>query len=259
MQDSMNIFSILQMYNGTTWFIFLFLAAVAYLLWKGDKEARKKILIVLAGSVVLIFNDLSLYVVSKVVGSETYYRFLWMIPLVPILGYMIVDLFIRQKTALKKTLAAVMAAVLLILGGTSCLDRDSFKAPAQVHYVDPEIVKIAELIEQDKDKEYPMVAAPINIAMPIRLTNSNIRNYIKRNTYLKEGNITGKSNSQVRQRRLYRIVNGERLSAKQLKRNIKWESIDYIIIATEHQMDDLMVRAGCSILAETGNFTIYRC
>lgn len=261
MKNTVTIFSILQDYTGNTWFLFFFLAAAGYMLWRESRENRKKIIIVMVAAVVLIFNDLSLKLVSKVVGSETYYRFLWMVPMVPLIGYVIVDLFVRQKKAVCRGLVIAMAAILLVMGGECTLldPGEGFEAPGKVNYVDPEIVLMAHLIEQDKDKPYPRVASPANIAIPIRLANSNIRNFIKRKTYLKEGKLTSKKAKKVRQKRMYQLVNGERLPVKQIKKAVKNGNIDYIIIGTEHQMDDLMLEAGFTILAETGNFTIYRC
>ena len=182
-----------------------------------------------------------------------------MIPLVPILGYVVVDLFVRQKTKIARGAVIVAAGVLLVLGGESCLAGDGMEMPKSVHYVDPEIRVMAHLIEQDKERNYPYVAAPVEIAIPIRLENASIRNYIKRKTYLKDGNLKSKKAKWVRQKRLYRLVNGEQIDIKKLKKAVKNGKIDYMIIANRYRMDDYMIEAGYEILANTGNYTIYRC
>lgn len=258
MSEVSNVFSVLKQYNGDSWFFLFFLAAAGYLLATGEREERRKILLVAAAAVLLVFNDLSLRIVSKVVGSATYYRFLWMIPIVPLVGYVLVDLFIRRKTAAGKGVVAVMAALMLALGGTSCVNRDTLELPSRVHYVDPEIITMGELIEADKNREFPRVASSVEIALPIRLTNSSLRNVIKRNTYFKNGEITTNTGSNRRQKWAYRLVNGETLKAETIQNLIEKGKIDYFVIATRYQMDELMTEAGCTVLAETGNYTIYR-
>ena len=189
---------------------------------------------------------------------NVYYRFFWMIPVVPLVGYVLVDLFIRRKTAAGKGLVGVMAVLMLVLGGTSCVNGDTLKLPSEVHYVDPEIVAIGELIEADKSREFPRVASSIEIAMPVRLTGSSLRNVIKRSTYLKNGKIKANTAVKKRQKRAYRLVNGEALKVKTIQSLVENGKIDYFVIATGYQMDALMEAAGCTVLAETGNYTIYR-
>lgn len=258
MQNVSNVFSVLKQYNGDTWFFLFFLAAAGYLLVTGEREERRKILLVLAAAVLLVFNDVSFQIVSKVVGSDTYYRFFWMIPVVPLAGYVLVDLFIRRKSALGKSLVAGMAILLLVFGGTSCVNRDTLNRPSQVHYVDPEIIAMGKLMEADKSREFPRVASSIEIALPIRLSNSSLRNVIKRSTYLKSGEIKTNTGVKRRQKWAYRLVNGEALKAETIQRLVEKGNVDYFVIATKYQMDERMAEAGCTVLAETGNYTIYR-
>lgn len=258
MQGVSNVFSVVKKYNGDTWFLLFFLAAAGYLLVTGEREERRKIFLVFAASVLLVYNDVSFRIVSKVIGSDTYYRFFWMVPVVPLVGYVLVDLFIRRKTAVGKGLVAGMAVLLLAAGGTSCVNRDTLKLPSQVHYVDPEIIAMGELIEADKSREFPRVASSIEIALPIRLSNSSLRNVISRNTYLKNGEIKTNTGTKRRQKQAYRLVNGDHLKAETIQSLIDRSNIDYFVIADRYQMDDLMTEAGCTVLAGTGNYTIYR-
>lgn len=258
MQGVSNVFSILKQYNGDTGFFLFFLAAAGYLLITGEREERRKILLVTAAAFLLVFNDFSFRIVSKVVNSDTYYRFFWMIPVIPLVGYVLVDLFIRRKTAAGKGLVGVMAILMLALGGTCCVSEDTLKHPSEVHYVDQEIVTIGELIEADKSREFPRVASSIEIAMPIRLSGSSLRNVIKRSTYLKNGEIKANTEVKKRQKQAYRLVNGEALKTETIQSLVENGKIDYFVIATGYQMDELMKAAGCTVLAETGNYAIYR-
>lgn len=259
MQGATDIITVIIKYNEGTWFVPLFLAALVYLFWKGDRRCRWNLAIVLGAAVLLIFNDVSFQLVSKVVGEETYYRFLWMVPIVPILGYVLVDLFVRQKRKLGKALVVAAAVFLLACGGTSCVDGSSLKSPSQVNYLNQEAVTIAELIEEDKEMEFPRVAVEYDLVMSMRLANNKIVNFIKRNTYVKQGKIKKNTGRKMRQYRAYELVNGRRQDVEKVKAAITKGKIHYFVIATKYEMDDLMLEAGCSILTRTENYTIYRC
>ena len=50
-------------------------------------------------------------------GTETYYRFLWMIPVIPMLGYAAVDIIIMQKNMIRKIAAAAVVMAVIALAG----------------------------------------------------------------------------------------------------------------------------------------------
>lgn len=259
MQGSNHIFAILRMYNGTTWFLPLFLTALVYLWLKSERNIRNHMLITAAALFVFVLNDISLKVVSKVIGSDTYYRFLWMLPLMSVLSYVAVAVTVRQKTMVGKFAVAAGIACLLVFGGNFRMDRDSLKRPAHVEYINSEVKDMADAIEKDGLKEYPKVASPLQVALSIRLRNSRIVNYIMRNTYMKDGDIKRESGPGRRQYRAHKLVNGGQIKVSTLKNLIKYGHIDYFIIESRYKMDDLMSKGGCTILSRTANYTIYRC
>lgn len=253
-----NIFTVFKSYNGGTWFLPLFLLALLYLFLKSGKEMRRNLLIVAAAAVVLVFNDLAFKAASKVVGSETYYRFLWMVPVVLILGYVFVDIFVRQKSKICRVLVLFLGVGLLFLGGTPCINADSFKRPDQVRYLNTDVIEICDMIEKDKEREHPRVAVPYELVLSMRLYDSNIVNYINRETYLSGEEIKVVNGATRRQKRAYKLVNGKKVKAKRVKKMFEKGNIVYMVIQTEYDMDKLMLKAGCSVLGRTGRYTIYR-
>ncbi len=253
-----NIFTVLKLYNGTTWFLPLFAAALMYLFIKSDRMVKRDLLIAMLAAVILVFNDLMFKAASKVVGSETYYRFLWMVPVVIVLAYTVVDLFIRQKGKLRKTLVLVLAGALLWFGGSPCIDAESFRTPSRVRYLNTDVIEVCDIIEADSETEHMRVAVPYELVLSMRLYDSNITNFISRETYLSAGQLKSTNSRTVRQRRAYKLVNGKKMKAKRVRNLMKKGHIAYIVIQTQYEMDNLMLRAGCTIVGRTGRYTIYR-
>lgn len=253
-----NVFTVLKLYNGTTWFLPLCFLALAYLFLKSEKKIRRNLVIAGAAAVVLVFNDVMFKAASKVVGSETYYRFLWMVPLVPILGYVVVDVFIRQKSKVRKMLVLCIFGAVLFLGGTPCIDADSFRLPGQVRYLNTDVIEICDRIEADTDEEHPRVAVPYELVLSMRLYDSKITNFINRETYLNAGEIEIVNSRARRQKRAYKLVNGKKMKSKKVRKTLENGDIAYMVIQTEYDMDSLMLKAGCSIIGRTGRYTIYR-
>ena len=91
-----NVIEVFRRYNGETWFFPLFLAAIAWMLVRADKRNRRSALLTIAAACLFVFNQAVFLLAGKAIGTETYYRFLWMIPVVPMLGYAAVDIIMLK-------------------------------------------------------------------------------------------------------------------------------------------------------------------
>ncbi|MDO4344854.1 MAG: hypothetical protein Q4C50_08645 [Eubacteriales bacterium] len=258
MEDAVSILEIVKRYNGDTWFFPLLMAAAAYLLVKADRENRRNILLVTAAAVLCVFNDLAYKIAGHLVGEETYYRFLWMIPAVPILGYVAVDAVTAQKTVLRKGIAAVASAVIIMLAGVPYVSAESFTAPSQVNYLSPETEEVCNMISGDKEMESPVVASDFNLARSLRMYDPTIQNAILRDTYGYDDVMPLKGAERVRQHRLLCIVMGWELGPKKMRRALERSNTDYVVIETAYDMDERMQEIGCVIVGRTSSYTVYR-
>ena len=247
------------MYNGDTWLFALFLAAAAYLFWRSGKKNRRNAVLTVISAVLLVFNQVIFVLTEKLLGgTETYYRFLWMIPVVPILAYVAVDVAVMFPRRGQKFLAAAGIFLIIALAGTPYLTAQSMKKPSEVQYLNGNVAQICELISEDKQVRYPRVACEVNLAMSIRLQDPSIVNVIVRDTYRFDDELPLYNHWRRRQHRLLRMVNGKNVLPRRIVRALKYSDVQYVIIANEYDRDEQMLAAGCTILAKTDLYTIYR-
>jgi hypothetical protein len=259
MPDVTNILQVFQLYNGSNWFLPLLVPAILYLLWRAGKETRRNMLLMLLAAVILVFNQLIFRLSSHLMGSDTYYRFLWMIPVAPILAYVVVDLCVRQKNRILKGFVLVAACLVLWGGGTSCIDSESFHWPNHIAYLNQDAGQICDLIMADTDVEYPRVAVDESLINSMRLCNNKIINYIERKAYQMTALKQGKSKSIRRQYLARRLVNGKRLSKKYTQAIVSKGVVHYIVIATAYEMDDYMADCGYPVIGRSDSYTVYKC
>lgn len=260
MNNVTNVFEVFRLYNGDTWFFPLILAAVAWLLVRADRKNRRSALLTIGAACLIVFNNIVFRLVGRVMGTETYYRFLWMIPAIPMLAYAAVDVIVLQKTAARKAAAAIAAVLIVILAGTPYLGRDSFKMPGQVRYLHDEAEDICNLISADKEKEHPRVACDFSLVLSLRIQDPTIQNAIIRQTYLYDDVLGLKSARRNRQHCLLTLVNGGTLNVtnQKIRKMIRRSKTDYIVIATSYEMDEQMLAVDCSIIGRTARHTVYR-
>jgi hypothetical protein len=259
MPDVTNIIQVFRLYNGDNWFLPLLVPAVLYLLWRSNKENRRNILLMILAALILVFNQLIFKLSSHLMGSDTYYRFLWIIPVVLILAYVMVDLCVRQKSKIAKALVIAASALVIWGGGTSCIDSESFHWPNHIAYLHNDASQICDLILEDTDVEYPRVAVDETLINSMRLCSNRIINYIERRAYRMTELTDGASKSTKRQYRARLLVNGERIKKKYTKGIVKKGVVHYIVIATAYEMDDYMIDCGYCVLGRSDSYTVYKC
>lgn len=258
MTDVNSLLQVIERYGGSTWFLVLFLAAIVYLLARSERKTRRNIILAILAAILIIFNEGSFHVAGRIAETETYYRFLWMIPVIPVLAYVAVDLIIMKKKMVYRILAAAAVLVTVFLAGDAYLSRESFKPLPEVHYVSEEVQEICNVISEDKTEEHPKVACEFQVALELRLADPSLRAGIVRHTYLFDESKRPKSRFRKRQLHLLHLVDGQEMEPERIARVLEKNKTDYVVIANAYQADGRMEAAGCSIVGKSANYTVYR-
>ena len=258
MDGATNIFEVFQLYNGETWIFPLFLAAVAYLILRLDSRLRRNAVLMIVSACLFVFNEGIFRLASKISDIETFYRMIWMIPVVPILAYVMVDMVVIQKKWYRKILAAAAAVFAVVFAGIPYLNADSFKLPEEIQYLDENVAEICNIISQDKEEEYPVVACDPTLVMSLRLQDPTICYSITRDIYRFDDQLPMAGRWRKLQHYLLMIVNGEEVSERLMRVVLYFSRTNYVIIENRYNRDEAMQEANCRIVAKTDKYTIYR-
>jgi len=143
MQDSHSFFSVLQQYFAGSAMVPVFVMALAWIILKWKKEYRGIVVAILCGSV-LLFNEL-IYRVFEVVGEGiTYYRLLWVIPLVLVIAVFAVENISRLKR--NRQVVVVSIALLAIFMFSSQTGAEWVSLPENIYQVDKDVIQVADTV-----------------------------------------------------------------------------------------------------------------
>lgn len=264
MNGATNVIQVFQLYNGDTWLFALFLAAAAYLLFRLDARNRRSALLAMLAACLLVFNELIFLLAKKFMdGAQTYYRFLWILPVVPVLAYAAVDVIASCKKRSRRILAAALVFAAVALAGTPYLNAQSIQRPGKPQYLNASIAEISRLINADRqtaypDKEYVKVACEYDLMMSLRLYDASFWNAILRETYQRGAEPSLNSSWEGRQYSLWRMVNGKKVRVRRIRKVLEKSAVQYVVIANKYNWDKRMLAAGCAIVGATEQHTIYR-
>jgi hypothetical protein len=142
-----DVLKLFTAYMGNGLITIWFLIAVVYLF---VHEKRKDIRVMFVYMPVLLliiyFNPIFAGVVYNVIGEEIYYRFLWLLPITPVIAYTVADIYSCLKGK-KKAVFALAAAVLIMISGSFVYADAYFHKAENIYHMPDSVVDICDAIE----------------------------------------------------------------------------------------------------------------
>ncbi len=256
-----NVAQVFQTYMGTTMFLSIFWVCIIYVFCHGNGNGRKRLLFLLMLGILFLFNDLSLRVMGKLTDISTYYRFLWAIPILPLIAWAGTKTVMERRKFWERAVVVVLLLALFRGGMSSFLTKDSLRMPANLYNLSEDVMRVCDIIEQDKQKEQPVVAFDLECQMMARLYNPSLVWGISRRAYQEHDNAEGYEDvkkSWRAQKSMIRAVNhGMKDDAERLSRALERKQVDYIVTLNVYEMGDYLAGMGYGLVDSTGNRSIY--
>ena len=241
--DGVNrVWKVVQQYNGQSIIPIIILIGILFLVVREKKNTNY--LIVYLGVLLLTFNEVTYYLIRKLGEGMTYYRFLWMIPMVIISAYVIMKLFEMIDSRKRKVFAAGICALCFAM--TSGISMQQFfQFPENIYQMPQNTVDVCDIIEKDRQEKSPVtVLADNSIMYGIREYNANIQKVMEGDDgYL--WNMLESTNCDV--------------SGFLGKVIISQANIDYIVIPKGNNASAAMLMsAGSSYIGNSQDYAVYR-
>lgn len=265
---------ITTLYITSPVWLLLTVIAMIYLIVRLRKEPRK--LLLLCGGVfaVLILNDISYGILSKLFDPASYYRFLWVIPYGMLIAYVLLRICIDIAQCEKMAKGLRQLLVLAILCGFFGMlyqTQDNFgmrwysQHPWNEYVAEPDVVQLAEIMEKEKENfpkdTMPRLATPQIIMLQYQTIDGACIVSTDRVVYLqirRDGQDPGVFGEQYYDKFLLSQVceDGICPDKELVKGALEREQIDIMIV--RKGMEDYMEVLGGKQIGTTDSFAVYR-
>lgn len=171
MQDSHSFFNVLQQYFADSALLPLFVIALVWIVKKWKPE-YKRIIVAMALGSILVFNEL-IYRVFVIAGEGiTYYRLLWIIPIVFIVAIFIVECVTR----LRKDMQIVVACIFLlaVVMFSEQITSEKLSLPDNIYQVDKDVIQVADKVMELSNGERAYLLDNGGLDMAIRQYDARI-------------------------------------------------------------------------------------
>ncbi len=252
---------VIETYMGSTVFLSLFLVCMVYVFCHGDEKGRKRFAFVVILSVLFIFNNLSLRLMGKVTGINTYYRFLWAVPILPVIAWVGTKAVMDCRKLWEKAVVCVLLLTLFVGGTSTFLTEGSIRIPENIYNLPKDVIEVCEIIEQDKDKEHPVVVFDGEFQTRARLYDPSLVWGIGRKVYQEHNNAEGYENvpkQYIAEKAIIRAVNyGMKDEPRRLARALDKRNVDYIVTFCSFEMDAYLEQVGFGLVDVTETRSVY--
>lgn len=256
-----SVAQVFQTYMGSTMYMSVFLVCVIYVFCHGSENGRKRLLYITGLGILFIFNNLSLRVMGKLTDIHTYYRFIWAVPMLPLIAWVGTKAVMERRKFWERLVVVVLLLVLFWGGTNTFLTEGSVRVPTNVYNLSEDVMQVCDIIERDKDKEQPVVAFDLECQMMARLYDPSLVWGISRKAYQDHDNTEKYEDVKKRwqaQKSLIRAVNhGMKDDQETLSSALEKRNIDYIVTLNAYEMGDYLSQVGYTLVDSTGNRSVY--
>ena len=239
MQVSHSFFNVIQQYFAGCVLLPVFIVALVWIVHKWKPEYRKRIVVMICGSI-LVFNEL-VYRVFVVVGEgSTYYRLIWIVPIAFVISVFVVE----QVTVMTKVnqVLVLCISLLVIFMFSKQSGEEWLTIPTNVYQVDEDVVQVADKLMEITDGEPTYLLDNGNLY-------EEIRQYDARIMY-----------TDMEEVGLWAIIEGE--SDKVLGRDlieVIWDDRSrYLALRKDNSfIHKLVESAGLTLAGDTDNYSLY--
>ena len=259
----------MKLYWGSWWYPFLFaVGLLCTLIWGRKKSSR-----IFIGYTVFLFltvyNPVVVkYIIAKLDFENEYYRFIWILPVIPAIAYYGVSFVCAFK---KRWLKA--AAVIAVLGVFICLGNPldgvvkNFACIENIYKVPDELIEICEILHQNMEKPTarPRVVFDNSLNNIARQYDPQLRLTISRNAsiYRAGSTVAGEyredSRTYKRQKAILDVIDYQIYDhAKKFRKALKKTKTKFVVVRKNEELQVFLLKNGCEQIGETDSYNIFR-
>ena len=172
MTNAETIWNVISRYYGNSTAIGLFLILTTVYLLGKKKEYRYYTLSCFI-LLLLLLNQLTYRLITKLGEGSTYYRFLWMFPVSLIAAWILLVLLEKMESKVKGTIC-VICVIFLILMYSNAKLSDWITLPENIYQLSEDKIQLADLIDDVTGGQRATVYAEDELLYGIREYNANI-------------------------------------------------------------------------------------
>lgn len=233
---------------------------IAFKKRRNKSRDRKVIYWMILLSIIFIFNNISMEFMGKLTDSDTFYRFLWAVPVFYMIGYSMVLLMEKKHHFLSKCTLVVMVLLCMMAYAGSYSQERNISFVGNFEKMPEEVRAVCDIIEENKNEENPVCAMELDLQSRVRANNSSLVWAVKRKQYLyfEKYGYDYPNGKYVDARNILKVVErGIRIDKEVFKSSLKKNKVDFITVNKKLPVKEYLNEVGLELVGETEHYRVY--
>ena len=225
----------------------LFILSLIFLFFK-EKNRTNRLLFIYVPFVTLLlyFCPLWAWVVYTLIGEDLYWRFLWLLPVVPVICYAAVKVINMLDRRLAPAAGTVLALI-VILSGSLIYRSPHVEWAENLYHIPQEVIEICDVIKPSEGKV--KAAFPREMFQYVRQYAADIEMPYGREYILLQ---------YIYKSDLYNALEADTLSPELVSMLAREQGCNYLVFSEEKQIDGSMEEYGFSLIDTICWYCIYK-
>lgn len=169
------LIELLNSYFGKNIISILYILCLVFIIIKSAHK-RKSIAFPAIIITICLINPVTYMVLKDKLSGNTYWRMLWMIPMILVIAYAITKLIKDVKQYMLKVILLGFIILIIILGGNNMyINQNNFTKADNAYKLPDEVIKISDIILQDCGENENMCLFPSSLYCYARQYSSKIK------------------------------------------------------------------------------------
>lgn len=236
-------------YMGTGLIVIWYLAATIYLAFTEKRKQIRVMFVYMPLLVLLIyFNPLVTWLVSRYIDYEIYYRILWLLPITAVIAFATVEIYGKLQEK-KRVLFAVVTACLIMVSGSFVYNDGFFRKAENIYHVPQVVVDICDAIEVEGREV--MAVFPREMLQYVRQYSPVVCMPYGRDVTVEQWEF-------IEENELYNVMESEEIDAKQLAELAREAWCAYIILPEEKKVNGNLGAYDFEKFGQVDGYVIYK-
>ena len=236
-------------YWGESFFPYLLVFAFVYLLiFRRKNRNIKYILTYLLIMLFLFFCPVTAKIIQKCIGSNVYWRVLWLVPSTPVIALAMTEL-VRSHHKIMQAVLVILCIAVIAVSGREIYQAGNYARVNNYQQVPDEVAGICELIQADAQGERFVFASDDEVSSYVRVYDPSIYNLIGRNARSTKG----------RSKMLFRAINRPDPKYRRIGKIAKKKKCNYLALKiTADEQKDKLAEFEYQEIGSIGRYTVFR-
>lgn len=258
----------MKLYWGSKWYPFLFAVGLLCTLIWGRKKSSRIFIGYTAFLFLTVYNPVVVkYIIAKLDFENEYYRFIWILPVIPAMAYYgttFVSWF--KKKWMKAAAALAVLGVFVLLGNPLNGVVKDFAAADNIYKVPDELMEICDILYENMETpdSQPKVVFDNSLNNIVRQYDARFKLTINRNASIYRagstvaGGYSEKSKKYKRQKAILDVVDYQIYdNGKKFRKALKKTKTEFVVVAKNEELHAFLLKNGCEQIGETKSYHIF--